>query len=99
MLIFGLDHVLLLKEEDGGDIIDINPPGEQPSSICFSFVDSADDCRRPRERSMLLARNNKRVEYRGRVTIGCVDRKEYGYGRGRDRPVIESPMGRREADW
>jgi hypothetical protein len=49
MLIFGLDHALLLKEED--DIIDCT---EQPSSICFSFVDSADDCRRPRERSMLL---------------------------------------------
>jgi hypothetical protein len=48
MLIFGLDIAL----EDGGD--DIVPPPEQPSSICFSFDDSADDCRRPRERSMLL---------------------------------------------
>jgi hypothetical protein len=72
MLIFGLDHALLLKEED--DIIDCT---EQPSSICFSFVDSADDCRRPRERSMLLAGNYRRIQGKS-VTIGCVDWTEYG---------------------
>ena len=70
MLIFGLDIAL----EDGGD--DIVPPPEQPSSICFSFDDSADDCRRPRERSMLLTEIKNSI-CRGDTNI-VLQRSYYG---------------------